>query len=122
MLIIVVAKWVANVVSFHLIRLTGLACFSLFLLPSHPYKAEAMKKSGKDRFIILFLLAMGAMLCMSSCKTNYYFPGSNGKPRRAAKGCDCPTYAQKTDESESRMVALSEPLPVKEDVFLLPVL
>lgn len=81
-----------------------------------------MKKSGKDRFIILFFLAMGAMLCMSSCKTNYYFPGSNGKPRRAAKGCDCPTYAQKADESEPRKVALSEPLPVKEDVFLLPVL
>ena len=44
----------------------------------------------KKLLSLLFLMA--AMLLAVSCKSQYYFPGSNGKKRKPAKGCNCPTY------------------------------
>ena len=55
------------------------------------------KMNRRYKRLLLAILTTGAMLSMVSCKSGYYFPGSNGKPRRSARGCDCPTYVENKD-------------------------
>ncbi len=38
-------------------------------------------------------LAAGLLLLMTSCRSQYYFPGGNPRHRTAPKGCGCPSYS-----------------------------
>lgn len=52
--------------------------------------------------MVVAAVVVSGLLLFSSCRSQYYLPGRNGRHRGAAKGCGCPSYAfrgEKTGEN-----------------------
>lgn len=43
--------------------------------------------------ILRVLVLAGGLLLLSSCRTQYHFPGGDPRHRTAPKNCGCPSYS-----------------------------
>lgn len=45
------------------------------------------------KILRILVLAAGGLLLLSSCRTQYHFPGGDPRRRTAPKDCGCPSYS-----------------------------